>query len=161
MTVWKAKDAFSSELAVRLHDPGATERITIRDLLCHQSGLPRHDWVHLPGDRAPAELLGVMRYLELSRDIRSIYQYNNLCYNVAGLLIEGLSGQSYEALIRARLTDRLGMTVGFSLDDHEASADSARPYTMHEDTRLPAMRLPIRTIAAVRLAPRSPTSQIG
>jgi len=132
----------------RLHDPIATERVTIRDLLCHQSGLPRHDWVHLPGDRAPAELLGVMRYLEPSRDIRSAYQYNNLCYNVAGLLIERFSGQSYAAFIRARLTDRLGMTVGFTLDDLEASADAARPYMMDEDTRLPAMRLPIRTIAA-------------
>jgi CubicO group peptidase (beta-lactamase class C family) len=132
----------------RLHDPVATERVTIRDLLCHQSGLPRHDWVHLPADRAPAELLGVMRYLELSRDIRSTYQYNNLCYNVAGLLIERVSGQSYEAFTRGRLTDQLGMTVGFTLDDLEASADPARPYMMHEDTRLPAMRLPIRTISA-------------
>jgi len=132
----------------RLHDPVATERVTIRDLLCHQSGLPRHDWVHFPGDRAPAELLGAMRYLELSLDIRSAYQYNNLCYNVAGLLIERVSGQSYEAFIRGRLTDRLGMTVSFALDDLEASADAARAYMMHEDTRLPAMRLPIRTIAA-------------
>jgi CubicO group peptidase (beta-lactamase class C family) len=132
----------------RLHDPVATERVTIRDLLCHQSGLPRHDWVYLPGDRAPAELLGVMRYLEPIRDIRSAYQYNNLCYNVAGVLIERVSGQSYEAFIRARLTDRLSMTVGFTLDDLEASADAPRPYMMHEDTRLPAMRLPIRTIAA-------------
>jgi CubicO group peptidase (beta-lactamase class C family) len=132
----------------RLHDPVATERVTIRDLLCHHSGLPRHDWVHLPADRAPAELLGVMRHLELSRDIRAEWQYNNLCYNALGLLIERLSGQSYEAFIRARLTDRLGMTVGFTLDDLEASAEPARPYMMHEDTRLPAMRLPIRTIAA-------------
>ena len=132
----------------RLYDPVATERVTIRDLLCHQSGLPRHDWVHLPGDRPPDELLGGMRYLELSRDIRSAYQYNNLCYNVAGLLIERVSGQSYEAFIRARLADRLGMTVGFTLDELEATADSARPYMMHEDTRLPAMRLPIRTMAA-------------
>ncbi len=132
----------------RLHDPVATERITIRDLLSHQSGLPRHDWVHLPGDRAPAELLGVMRYLEPSRDIRAAWQYNNLCYNVVGLLIERVSGQSYEAFIRARLTDRLGMTVGFTLDDLEASADAPRAYMMHEDTRLPAMRLPIRTPAS-------------
>jgi CubicO group peptidase (beta-lactamase class C family) len=132
----------------RLHDPVATERITIRDLLSHQSGLPRHDWVHLPGDRAPAELLSVMRHLEPSRDIRVAYQYNNFGYNVAGLLIEWVSGQSYEAFIRTRLTDRLGMTVGFSLDDLEASADAARPYMMHEDTRLPALRLPIRTMAA-------------
>jgi hypothetical protein len=48
----------------RLHDPVATERVTVGDLLCHQSGLPRHDWVWLPGDRTSAELLGVMRYLE-------------------------------------------------------------------------------------------------
>ena len=132
----------------RLHDPVATERVTIRDLLSHQSGLPRHDWVHLPGDRTPAEMLDVMRHLELSHDIRSAYQYCNLCYNIAGLLIERISGQSYEAFIRARLTDRLGMTVGFTLDDLEASTNPARPYMMHEDTRLPAMRLPIRTTAA-------------
>jgi CubicO group peptidase (beta-lactamase class C family) len=132
----------------RLHDPVATERVTIRDLLSHQSGLPRHDWVHLPGDRAAAELLGVLRYLEFSRDIRSAYQYNNLCYNVAGLLIERVSGRSYDAFIRARLTDRLGMKVSFTLDDIEASANAARPYMMHEDTRLPALRLPIRTTAA-------------
>ncbi|WP_426527631.1 serine hydrolase [Bradyrhizobium sp. McL0615] len=132
----------------RLSDAVATERVTVRDLLCHQSGLPRHDWVHFVGDRAPSEMLGVMRHLELSRDIRAAWQYNNLCYNVAGLLIERLSGQSFEAFIRARLTDRLGMTVGFSLDDLEALDEAARPYMMHEDTRLPAMRLPIRTTAA-------------
>ena len=132
----------------RLHDPVATERVTVQDLLCHQSGLPRHDWVHFPGDRSAAELLGVMRYLELSRDIRAAWQYNNLCYNVAGLLIERLSGQSYEAFTRTRLTDRLGMKVSFTLDDLEASADAARPYMMHEDTRLRALRLPIRVVAA-------------
>jgi CubicO group peptidase (beta-lactamase class C family) len=85
----------------RLNDPVASERITVQDLLCHQSGLPRHDWVHLPGDCSAAELLDVMCYLELSRDIRAAYQYNNLCYNVAGLLIERVSGQSYEAFMRA------------------------------------------------------------
>jgi CubicO group peptidase (beta-lactamase class C family) len=132
----------------RLHDHVATERVTIRDLLSHTTGLPRHDWVHLPGDRAPAELLGVLRYLELSRDIRSAYQYSNLCYNAAGLLIERVSGQSYDAFMRARLTDRLGMKVSFSLDALDASADAARPYMIHEDTRLPAIRLPIRTTAA-------------
>jgi CubicO group peptidase (beta-lactamase class C family) len=132
----------------RLSDPVATDRVTIRDLLCHQSGLPRHDWVHFAGDRAPAEMLAPMRHLELSQDLRAAWQYNNLGYNVVGLLIERLSGQSYEAFIRTRLTDRLGMTVGFNLEELEATPDAARPYMMHEDTRLPALRLPIRTIAA-------------
>lgn len=97
----------------RLSDVVATERITIRDLLSHQSGLPRHDWIHLPGDLAPAEMLPLMRHLEPSRDIRTSWQYNNLCYNAAGLLIERLSGQSFEAFVRERLTNRLGMTVSF------------------------------------------------
>jgi CubicO group peptidase (beta-lactamase class C family) len=73
---------------------------------------------------------------------------NNLCYNVAGLLIERVSGQSYEAFIRSRLTDRLGMTVSFTLEELQASIDAARPYMMHEDERLPALRLPISAIAA-------------
>ena len=132
----------------RLSEAIATERVTVRDLLSHQSGLPRHDWVHFAGDRAPAEMRDLMRHLELSRDIRAAWQYNNLCYNIAGLLIERVSGQSFEAFIRSQLTDRLGMTVGFNLDDLEASDEAARPYMMHEDTRLPAMRLPIRTTAA-------------
>ena len=72
----------------RLLDPVATERATVLDLLCHQSGFPRH------------ELLGIMRHLELSRDIRAAFQYNNLCYDVAGLLIERVSGQSYETFVR-------------------------------------------------------------
>jgi CubicO group peptidase (beta-lactamase class C family) len=132
----------------RLSEAVATERVTVQDLLSHQSGLPRHEWVHFAGDRTPAEIRDLMRYLELSRDIRAAWQYNNLCYNIAGLLIERVSGQSFEAFIRTRLTDRLGMTVGFNLDDLEASNEAARPYMMYEDTRLPAMRLPIRTTAA-------------
>ncbi len=40
------------------------------------------------------------------------------------------------------------MTVSFTLEELEASIDAARPYMMHEDERLPALRLPIRPIAA-------------
>lgn len=132
----------------RLSDPVATERVTIRDLLSHQSGLPRHDWLHLPGDLSPAEMLPLMRHLELSRDIRAAWQYNNLCYNAAGLLIERLSGKSFESFVRERLTDKLGMSVSFSLDELEAGSEPAKPYMINVDTRLPALRLPIRTTAA-------------
>jgi CubicO group peptidase (beta-lactamase class C family) len=72
----------------RLHDAVASDRVTVRDLLCHHSGLPRHDWIWLPGDRTPAEMLASMRYLELSEDIRSTYQYCNLGYLVASMVAE-------------------------------------------------------------------------
>ena len=55
----------------RLHDAVATDRVTVRDLLCHHSGLPRHDWIWLPGDLSPAKMLAAMRYFEPSDDIRN------------------------------------------------------------------------------------------
>jgi CubicO group peptidase (beta-lactamase class C family) len=58
----------------RLHDAVATDRVTVRDLLCHHSGLPRHDWIWVPGDLSPAQMLAAMRYLEPSDDIRSSFQ---------------------------------------------------------------------------------------
>jgi CubicO group peptidase (beta-lactamase class C family) len=33
----------------RLRDPVASEQATLRDLLTHRTGVPRHDWVHMGG----------------------------------------------------------------------------------------------------------------
>jgi CubicO group peptidase (beta-lactamase class C family) len=81
----------------RLHDPVATDRITVRDLLCHHSGLPRHDWIWIPGDLSPAQMLAAMRHLEPSDDIRSTFQYLDLGYLVASLVAERVSGRSSPA----------------------------------------------------------------
>jgi Beta-lactamase len=48
----------------RLSDPVAAERISVLDLLCHRTGLP-HNRVHEPGDRGLAEIVGVVRHLQL------------------------------------------------------------------------------------------------
>jgi CubicO group peptidase (beta-lactamase class C family) len=132
----------------RLHDAVATDRVTVRDLLCHHSGLPRHDWVWLPGDLSPAQMLAAMRYLEPSDDIRSTHQYLNLGYLVASIVAERVSGQSWTEFTRARLTDKLHMSVTFTAEDLAATADAAVPYAMDGDTRLRAERWPIRVMAA-------------
>ena len=88
----------------RLHDAVATDRITVRDLLSHHSGLPRHNWVQILGGLSPAEMLVAMRYLEPSDDIRSTFQYQNLGYLVAGIVAERVSGQGWSEFTRARLT---------------------------------------------------------
>jgi CubicO group peptidase (beta-lactamase class C family) len=132
----------------RLHDAVATDRITVRDLLCHHSGLPRHDWIHVPGDLSPAQILAAMRYLEPSDDIRSTFQYLNLGYLVASMVTERVSGQSWTEFTRARLTDKLHMNVTFTVEDLAAAADAAVPYAMDGDTRLRAKLWPIRATAA-------------
>jgi len=133
----------------RLHDPVATERVTVRDLLCHHSGLPRHDWIWIPADLSPMGMMTVLRHLEPARDIRTAFQYNNLAYNAAGLVAERVSGQSYAEFVRMRLTDKLHMPVGFSAQEHAASADAAVPYLVERDDQRRRSKLfPITTTAA-------------
>lgn len=132
----------------RLHDAVATDRITVRDLLCHHSGLPRHDWIWLPGDLSPAQMLAAMRYLEPNEDIRSVFQYCNLGYLVASMVAERVSGQSWSEFIRARLTDRLHMDVTFTVEELAAAADAAVPYAMEGDTRLRQKFWPVSATAA-------------
>src|SRR5216683_6096345 len=132
----------------RLHDAVATDRITVRDLLCHHSGLPRHDWIWVPGDLSPAQMLAAMRYLEPSDDIRSTFQYLNLGYLVASMVAERVSGQSWTEFTRARVTDKLHMNVTFTVEDLAAAADAAVPYAIDGDTRLRSKLWPIRVTAA-------------
>jgi CubicO group peptidase (beta-lactamase class C family) len=120
----------------RLHDAVATERVTTIDLLCHQTGLPRHDWVWMPADVSRAEMLAALRYLEPSKDIRAAYQYCNLGYVVAGMIAERISGQTWEDFTRERMMKPLGMVhTGFSDADLERAPDSARPYILHDQEK--------------------------
>jgi CubicO group peptidase (beta-lactamase class C family) len=116
---------------VRLHDPFASDRLTIVDLLSHRSGLPRHDltWIGQPG-RSRAELVRSLRFLPLSRDLRQEWQYCNLGYLVAGHVVEALSGVPWEDFVRARLLEPLGMRrTNLSVDEMLADGDHAAAYT--------------------------------
>jgi CubicO group peptidase (beta-lactamase class C family) len=98
----------------RLHDAVATERVTTIDLLCHHTGLPRHDWLWMPADISRTEMLAALRYLEPSKDIRAAYQYCNLGYVAAGMVAERISGQTWEDFTRDRIMKPLGMVhTGF------------------------------------------------
>ncbi len=133
----------------RLHDPVASDRVTVTDLLCHQTGLPRHDWIWMPGDLSADQMLAALRHLEPSRDMRQSYQYQNLGYLAAGMITERIIGQSWQDFTRERILAPLGMRqVGFSTQALEQATDFARPYTMDGDERRRAALYPISTAPA-------------
>jgi CubicO group peptidase (beta-lactamase class C family) len=134
----------------RLHDAVATDRVTVSDLLCHHSGLPRHDWIWMPGDLSPAQMLAAIRDLEPSDDIRSTFQYLNLGYLVASMVTERVTGRSWMEFTRAQLTDRLHMNVTFTVEDLAAATDASVPYWMDGDARLRLKPWPIRVVAGGR-----------
>lgn len=132
----------------RLHDAVATERLTVRDLLCHHSGLPRHDWVHMPGDLSGAQMLPLLRHLMPSRELRDAFQYSNLGYMVAGAVTERISGQRWEDFTTERLMKPLGFKdFGFTIEALAAAGNAARPHAMVGDECTPSPLWPIRTTA--------------
>lgn len=96
-----------------LMDEFATREMTAVDLLTHQSGLPRHDlmWYGSPFSRE--ELFKRLRHLPPNKSFRSAWQYQNLMYLSAGILIERLSGKSWEDFTRERIFSPLGMDHSF------------------------------------------------
>lgn len=113
----------------KLQDQFATERMTVRDLLCHRCGLPRHEFLWYGSSMTRKELVERLAYLEPSADFRALYQYNNLMYATAGYLIEQVTGQTWEEFVAARIFKPLGMrSSNTAIEASLAADDYALPY---------------------------------
>lgn len=77
-------------------DPYTTAHATVRDLLCHRTGLPRHDAYWINGPCSRREMVENLRNMEPVWSFRSHWCYQNTCYVAVGMLIEALSGMSWE-----------------------------------------------------------------
>lgn len=93
-------------------DPVVTRLMTVRDLLCHRSGLPlgAGDLMQFPlSDHSRADIVHGLRFLPFERGFRSGYAYDNILYVVAGVLIERVSGLPFEDYMTTRVLRPLGM----------------------------------------------------
>ncbi|HLI07367.1 MAG TPA: serine hydrolase [Ktedonobacteraceae bacterium] len=118
----------------RMYDSFATERMTPRDLVTHRSGLPRHDLMWYNSSRTRRELFERLQYLEPSKDLRALWQYQNLMYMTAGYLAGELAGMSWEELVRQRIFQPLGMTNSlFDINEAKELPNCSRPYIERND----------------------------
>ena len=116
-----------------LQDPVASATLTPRDLLTHQSGLPRHDlfWYRAPFSRD--ELYRRLRFLEPGGPPRTRWRYNSLMFVVAGRIVEKVSGESWESFVASRILVPLDMRrTLLSAEEMEADSDHASPYAIRE-----------------------------
>lgn len=132
----------------RLYDKEAGERLTVRDLVTHRSGLPRHDLVWYNNLTASREdLVRRLAYLQPSADLREKFQYNNLMFLTAGYLLETLTGKRWEDAVRSLVFEPLRMKrSNFSVLDSQKDADFAFPYVSEEKG---FKRIPFRDITTV------------
>jgi CubicO group peptidase (beta-lactamase class C family) len=114
--------------------PPAADRVTIRHLLTHTSGLIDYEDVIPDGTTAQLHDADVLRLLE-SQDRTyfapgTSYQYSNSGYALLALIVERASGMTFAAFLRTRVFEPLGMhnTVAFE-DGISTVAHRAYGYT--------------------------------
>jgi len=129
-----------------LSDPDISRRITVRDLITHRSGLPRHDllWYnHQTDDRAI--IIRRLAHVPFSADLRQKFQYNNLMFQTAGYLAGHVAECSWEELVSERLFKLLGMPrSNFDVEVSVQDDDHAEPYREDDDQEL--KHIPFRRI---------------
>jgi CubicO group peptidase (beta-lactamase class C family) len=115
----------------RVADPEASARITIRHLLTHTSGLSGREGLinFTRDDTSPDAIERLIRGLataELVHPVGSAYEYANVNYAIAGLLVEAASGQSYEDYVQQHIFTPLQMGQSYP------SPEAARPFGLAE-----------------------------
>jgi len=103
----------------RVADEAASAQITVRQLLYHTSGLPGTlgmEYALSGDDRVDAleARARALRAVSLNRPVGATYEYSNAGYQILGLIIQEVSGQSYEAYMREHLFTPLQMQQTFT-----------------------------------------------
>ncbi len=117
--------------AFQMSDPVVTKLMTVRDLLVHRSGLTlgAGDLMIWPAPtHTRADIVAGLKYLPIGGQFRGGYAYDNVLYVAAGAVIEAVTGQTWEAMIKARIFEPLGMTSTVS---SPALVDRARRASPH------------------------------
>jgi CubicO group peptidase (beta-lactamase class C family) len=113
----------------RLYDQYTTMHVTPCDLLCHRTGMPRYDIFLVLSPLTRQQVCERLRYLEPNAGFREVFQYNNLMYVAAGILVGRISGGTWEEFVYKRIFKPLGMKdSNFSVTNSQYADDYALPY---------------------------------
>ncbi|MBK9209678.1 MAG: serine hydrolase [Anaerolineales bacterium] len=118
-----------------LYDDWVARHVTVRDLLCHRLGLERAQRLYYHRGYDQRELMRRMRYLKPTSNFRTQFQYANQQYGVAGLLIEAVTGKTWDDFITERIFNAMNMSHSFSgydrVTDHK---NFASPHAVLDET---------------------------
>jgi CubicO group peptidase (beta-lactamase class C family) len=148
----------------RLSDPWVTSEVTIRDMLCHRSGLRTSagDEVALFLGYDRSEVFRRLRYYKPASSFRSQYAYTNFGFAAAAEAGARAAKTPWEALAAEKIYQPLGMkSTSSRFADYAAAPNRALPhvrvagqwtarYTVNADPQSPAggVSSSVRDIAA-------------
>jgi CubicO group peptidase (beta-lactamase class C family) len=111
------------------------EKITVRQLLSHTSGMPLGDFTNTysPGEDIPSNRDVMTGEAVLMRKPGTEFSYSNTGYNILELLIEDVTGQCFPEYIRTEVLLPLGMeSAAFDIDE-EVTPYPPTGYNLREE----------------------------
>ncbi len=113
--------------------------ITLKDLMTHRTGLPRHDlsW-YLFNNHSKDSMLMRVAYHEATAGVREAWIYNNFMFLAQGVVAERITGKTWEENVAERIFKPLQMnTSNLCIEDLNKSSNKAFGYeTTRENTIL-------------------------
>jgi CubicO group peptidase (beta-lactamase class C family) len=106
----------------RVADPVASARITLRHLLYHTSGLPTSACSTDEVTMSLEQFVRSLGTVVLDRPVGSRYEYCSANYDVLGLIVQTVSGQSYATYMQQHIFAPLQMHDSFA-SEQEARRD--------------------------------------
>lgn len=126
---------------LRFFNDELNNRVTVRDIITHRTGLPRHDlsWYFFP-TQSRDSLIQRIQYLEPFKSVRETWYYNNFMYLTQGVIAEKLLGKPWEDLIKEKFFDPLEMRQSNAkISGLKQGNDVAKGYTVKKDSTLKLM----------------------
>jgi CubicO group peptidase (beta-lactamase class C family) len=114
-----------------MYDPYVTQHMTVRDLLCHRSGLDTFsgDLIWYGTTYSREEVIQRSKLLEPSFGFRAGYGYNNIHFIAAGEVVEAVSGQTWDHFIKENIFKPLDMVqANTSITSFTPESNIASPH---------------------------------
>jgi CubicO group peptidase (beta-lactamase class C family) len=117
----------------RVADPAASAQVTVRHLLYQVSGLSKatgnaYATSRDTQDSALEDQVRALRDAELTEPVGATWQYSNANYWTLGIIVQAVSGQSYETYIQQHILDPLQMRNSYT---SQAEAEQQGLPTQH------------------------------
>lgn len=128
-----------------MYDSYAGSHLTVRDMLCHRCGLPRHElaWYPRLSEYSEKQMIDMLRHLKPNAPFRYKWQYQNMMYTLAGILISRVSGTTWENFVEETLVGPLGLgAISYDAPQFNTFEAAAQGYRYFEDP-VPAGNKPV------------------
>ncbi|WP_179018781.1 serine hydrolase [Winogradskyella forsetii] len=116
-------------------------QITIKDLMRHSTGLPRHDgsWYFFPSHDKDS-LVAKIKYHEPFTGVRQQWYYNNFGFLLQGVITERITGKTWEENIENEFFEPLGMErSNTTIEAMKSSSNTSFGYQLDKDRKIEKM----------------------